>query len=149
MRRRTASIGFTLIESMIVVTVISILAAVGYPSYRDYVLRGRIAEATGELAVGRLRLEQFYQDSRPSNFGSSASACGISMPTSASFTYSCSWGADGTSQTFVMTATGKASAGMSGYTFTIDEGNAQRTTAYPGANGLPAACWLKRRSDTC
>jgi hypothetical protein len=38
---------------------------------------------------------------------------------------------------------------MTGYTFTIDNNNAQVTTAYPGASGLPAACWLKRKSDTC
>ena len=141
--------GFTLIELMIALAVISILAAVGYPSYKDYVLRSRIAEATGELSTARVRLEQYYQDARPSNYGSTASACGIAAPSSGSFTYSCAWGADSTSQTFLLTATGKASAGMSGFTFTIDSANAQRTTAYPGASGLPAACWLTRRSDTC
>ena len=141
--------GFTLIEVMVAVAVIGILAAIAYPSYADYVRRGRIAEATGELGTMRVRLEQFYQDSRPSNYGSTAAVCGVAVPTSPSFTYTCNWGAGGTSQTFLATATGNASAGMTGYTFTIDNNNAQVTTAYPGASGLPAACWLKRKSDTC
>ena len=141
--------GFTLIELMIAVAIVAILASVAFPSYTEYVRRGRIAEATGELGTMRVKLEQFYQDNRPNNYGSTAAACGVAVPTSASFTYACNWGAGGTSQTFLITATGKASAGMSGYTFTIDNTNAQRTTAYPGATGLPAACWLKRKSDTC
>jgi len=97
----------------------------------------------------RVKLEQFYQDSRPFNYGATAAACGVAVPTSPSFTYTCNWGPGGTSQTFLITATGKASAGMSGYTFTIDSDNAQKTTAYPGATGLPAPCWLKRKGDTC
>lgn len=146
-RRRSA--GFTLIELMITVAVVAILSSIAYPSYTDYVRRGRIAEATGELGTMRVRLEQFYQDSRPSNYGSTATACGVAVPTSPSFTYTCNWGTGGTSQTFLITATGNASASMTGFTFTIDNNNAHATTAYPGASGLPAACWLKRKSDTC
>ena len=41
--------GFTLIEMMIVVVVISILAAVAYPSYTEYVRRGYRAEARAGL----------------------------------------------------------------------------------------------------
>lgn len=42
--------GLTLIEVMIVVAVISILAAIAYPSYRDSVLKGKRAEARAALA---------------------------------------------------------------------------------------------------
>ena len=41
--------GFTLIELMIVVTVVGILASVSYPSYVEYVRRGHRAEARAGL----------------------------------------------------------------------------------------------------
>jgi len=146
---RRCSTGFTLIEVMITVAVIGILSAIAYPSYVEYVRRAKTAEATSELATMRVRLEQFYQDNRPSNYGSTAAVCGVAVPVSPSFTYTCNWGAGGTNQTFLVTATGNSSIGMAGYAFTIDNNNAQTTTAYPAASGLPANCWLKRKGDTC
>ncbi len=139
--------GFTLIELMITVAIIAIIASVAYPQYTEHVQRSRMAEATGQLSVTRVKLEQYYQDNR--NYGSTASACGVTMPTGDAFTFTCTWGSGGTSQSFLMTATGKSSANMSGYTFTVDNDNAQRTTAFVGATGLPASCWLRRKGDTC
>ena len=139
--------GFTLIELMIAVAIVGIIAAVAYPSYRDSVSRSRMADATGLLSTTRVRLEQYYQDNR--NYGSTASACGVAMPTSPFFTFSCNWGSGGTSQTFLLTATGNAAVGMSGYTYTVDHANAQSTTAFVGATGLPASCWLQRKGQTC
>jgi type IV pilus assembly protein PilE len=138
--------GFTLIELMITVAIVAILASVAYPSYRDYVVRSRVAEATGTLSITRVRLEQFYQDNR--NYGSTNSSCGVPLPTSDSFTYSCNWGALATNQGFLLTATGNAAAGMDGHTFTVDQANTQRTTAFVGAT-VPANCWLTRKGATC
>ncbi len=138
--------GFTLIELMVAVAIIGILAAIAFPSYTSYVQRSRIAEATAQMSTLRVRLEQFFQDNR--NFGSTAAACGIAMPAGTDFTFSCNWGPGGTSQGFLLTATGSATS-MPGFTYTVDHNNAQRTTAFPGAAGLPAACWLKRKGDTC
>lgn len=137
--------GFTLIELMITVAIVGILAAVAYPSYTEYVQRGRLAEATGEIGTMRVRLEQFYQDNR--NYGSTGSACGVPTPAATpTFTFSCDNGG-GSNQTFLITATGSAS--MSGFEFTVDHNNNQQTTAFPGASGLPAACWLTKRGGTC
>ena len=49
-----------MIELMITVVVIGILAAVAYPSYTDYIRRGKISQATSELSAMRVRLEQYY-----------------------------------------------------------------------------------------
>ena len=141
------STGFTLIELMIAVAVVAIIASVAFPSYTGFVQRSRVAEATGAMSTTRVRLEQYYQDNR--NYGSTASACGVAMPVSDAFTYSCGWGGGGTSQSYLITATGNASASMSGFTFTVDHSNVQRTTAFVGAATLPASCWMKRAGDSC
>lgn len=138
--------GFTLIELVVAVAIVGILAAIAYPSYTQYVRRGKIVEALSELATLRVRLEQHYQDNR--HYGSTAAACGVAMPTQPSFTFSCAWGPDGTSQSFVATATGLASAGMDGYVYTVDNNNAQRTTRFDGAT-VDAACWLKKAGESC
>lgn len=52
--------GFTLIELMIALVVIAILAAIGYPSYTEYVNRGKRAEGKGALMRAAQQMERFY-----------------------------------------------------------------------------------------
>lgn len=54
--------GFTLIEAMIVVTVLAIIAAIAFPSYSNYVLRANRAAA--KAAVMRIagQQESFFTD---------------------------------------------------------------------------------------
>ena len=79
--------GFTLIELMIVVAIVAILSAVAVPAYSSYSMRGKIPDATSNLAALRVSMEQFYQDNR--NYGT-APACGVTaMPVSSYFTFSC------------------------------------------------------------
>ena len=131
---------------MVAVAVIGILAAVGYPAYTEHVRRGKIATALGELSAVRVRLEQYYQDNR--NYGSSAAACGVPMPSVQAFTVSCTWGAGGTPQSFLLTATGDSAAGMGGYAYTINERDEQRTPQF-GGEAVDAACWLKKKGESC
>ena len=54
--------GFTLIEAMIVVAILGIIVAFGYPAYRDQVMKSRRAEGMGELLELADRLERYYSD---------------------------------------------------------------------------------------
>lgn len=52
--------GFTLVELMIVVSIIGILASVGAPAYRDYVKRGERGEAIAALLKLSNQMEKYH-----------------------------------------------------------------------------------------
>jgi type IV pilus assembly protein PilE len=52
--------GVTLIELMIVVVVVSILAAVAFPNYREYAARAKRNEARAALLQLATNQERFY-----------------------------------------------------------------------------------------
>ena len=52
--------GFTLIEMMVVVVIISILSAVATASYRSYVVKARRTSAQEELLQIQQSIEEFY-----------------------------------------------------------------------------------------
>ena len=67
MRRR--QVGITLIELLIAVAIVAILAAIAYPNYRQYALRGNRTEAKVEMMEIAQELEKCY-----TRFGSYISA---------------------------------------------------------------------------
>lgn len=140
---RYGNSGFTLIELMIVVTIIAILATIALPSYRDYVTRSRIAEATSALAAKRASVEQFYDNNR-TYVG--APACAADAATSKSFTFSCTV-ATATAYTIEALGTGP----MAGFAFTIDQANTRVTSAVPAgwAQPNPNTCWVTRKGGEC
>ena len=134
--------GFTLIEVMIVVAIIGILAAVALPSYRDYVLRGRIVDATNALSVMRANLERFYQDNRQYTTDSAKkfiSPCD-SPAAAGSFTISCT---TLTNVAFVVQA--KGSGSTNGFIFTIDQQGTQTTVSVGAGWTKCASGWTTRR----
>src|SRR5688500_3588393 len=115
--------GFTLIEVLITIVIISILSAVAIPSYREYVIRGNIPEATSRLATKQVQMEQSFQDNRTYVGGT---GCAADSTSSKYFDFSCS----GVSATaFTITAAGKGS--MAGFSYTINQTGAKTTAAVP------------------
>lgn len=137
--------GFTLIELMIVVVVISILAAIAIPAYGDYVIRGKLVDATANLSSGRVKMEQFFQDNRA--YDNSTGGTPPCPALTKYFTYAC----PGTATTYVLTATSNANVGLGAagdYTYTIDQTNAKATAKFAG-QASTAACWLMKKGDSC
>ncbi len=64
--RKIKAGGFTFVELMIVVAIIGILAAVGYPSYQASVLKGHRAEAEGDMLELASFMERTYTTSNSS-----------------------------------------------------------------------------------
>ena len=140
--------GFTLIELMIVVAIIGILAAIAIPAYGDYVTRAKITDATSNLALKRVRVEQFFQDNH-TYVGSDAGTLGCALDTATSpqnFDFSC---IGVTATTYTLQAVGKGS--MLGFTFTVDQSNAKTTAAVPADWALPApnSCWISKKGGLC
>ena len=139
--RRAQATGFTLIELMIVVAIIAVLAAIALPIYSDYVTRGKLTEAQNNLSALRVAMEQYFQDNRTYASTTTATDCGVTMPSGNSakyFSYTCT----PTTSTYKITASGSVTQ-TAAFSFTIDQAN-NRTTATAPSNwySTPASCWV-------
>ena len=140
-RAQQLASGFTLVELMIAVAILSILASIAIPAYTDYVTRSRIIEATSNLATKRIQLEQYFQDNKTYD---AAPACDDDTAASDYFNFTCPVQ---TATTFTLQAQGKSS--MTGFTFTIDQANAKATTAVPSGWDTSATCWVRSKGGVC
>ena len=74
--------GFTLIELMIVVAIIGILAAIGYPSYTESVAKSRRGNAQAEMLALSSALERYYtQENHYSDAAAAGADTGAPDPT--------------------------------------------------------------------
>ena len=81
---KRATLGFTLIELMIVVVIVGILAAVALPSFQQQLRQGRRSEATSEL--GRLQMAQERWRADRASYGTLAQIGGVATLPSGYYT---------------------------------------------------------------
>ena len=134
--------GFTLIEVMITIAIIGIVSAIAIPSYRDYVIRGRLAEAFSALGAVQPSAEQFWSNNR--SFVGFDTLSNEFPRNTATFSYALS---GATASAYTVTATGLGNA--SGFVYTIDQQGNRATTGVPSGWAANAGCWVDRRGGTC
>lgn len=135
--------GFTLIELMITVAIVAILTTIAYPSYRDYVIRGQLVDATQGLAAMRANLERYYEDNRTYlPLAPFILPCGAVAVPAGHFDITCVT----TATTFTATAVG-ARGVVQGFTYTVNEQDVEATVVGPPAPGSFLGCptaWVQK-----
>lgn len=135
---------------MITVAIVGILAAVAYPSYRDYIVRGQLVDATTALATYRADMERHFQDNR-------------SFATVGAFTTPCAAGTDAnrTVGNFLITCAAVAATSytlratgagpVNGFVYSVTHQDVRATTAVPTGSGY-ATCptrWILKKGQPC
>jgi type IV pilus assembly protein PilE len=136
--------GFTLVEVMVTVAVVGILASLAYPAYSDYMLRGRVADATQALTAMQARLEQHYQDNHTYlSTTAVASPCAASTKVK-SFMLACPTLQAGR---YTIQATGSGLA--AGFVYTLDDQDVKTSKIPTVWGGSTSACWVLKRGESC
>ena len=146
--RRSASAGFTLIEVMITVAIVAILAMVALPSYRDYILRGHLVDASNGLATIRAQMERHFQDNRSyATVGTFTTPCAAAAATRTFNLFVVSCSGTPTATAFTLQAVG--SGNVNGFTFTITEADVRATAAAPTGWNTRATGWMLKKGQVC
>ena len=139
---------------MIVVAIVSILATVALPAYSNYVIRGKIPDATGNLAAKRVAMEQFFQDKLTYAGGPCSTA---DTASSQYFTFACTGAAPYTLSvaptTAVYTIQAVGIGSMAGFSYTIDQNNTKTSAIVSPANSgwiaSSNSCWITKQGGVC
>jgi type IV pilus assembly protein PilE len=139
MQMRTRMLGITLIELMIVVVIVSILAAIAYPNYQEFTARAKRTEARAALLRLATNQERFYLNNN--TFTTDMTQIGFSSsPFTTETGYYVVTVTSATSSNFSATAEYQRGGSEANkcLTFTID-GRGQKTST-PDAD-----CWTRTR----
>jgi type IV pilus assembly protein PilE len=156
--------GFTLVEVLVVVTVLALLAAVAIPSYQNYVVRSKRALARQVLVEGAQYLERVYTAAGCYDFADAAacaarSGTAVVIPTTLTrapidgrMSHSVTWSFSASGQNFTLTAIpcgagGSCPAGSE--TSYTDSACGSLSLTHTGQRGASAAgadvgtCWQR------
>jgi prepilin-type N-terminal cleavage/methylation domain-containing protein len=148
-RRHSHIRGFTLIELMITVTIVAILTGIAYPSYRNYVIRSQVVNATNGLSAMQANMERYFQDNRTYLAANTFTPPCSTAVTIGNFTVSCP-AATLTATAFVLQATG--SGNVNGFTYTIDQTGTQGTSVVSPASStwiITCSTSWEMKAGTC
>ncbi len=134
--------GFTLIELMITIVVIGILASIAYPSYTQYTLQARRAEAQSDMLKIQLGLEKWRANRASYRSDATVSAPGVAVTNTlanAEFTDNNAYYnytiTDTTGSAYTINAAAQGAQ-------VNDTGCTPLTLSQSGTKG-PTACWKK------
>lgn len=101
-----SSRGFTLIELMVVAAIVAILAAIAYPSYQQYIIRGKRSAAQAQMMDIANRQQQYLLANRSYASKTQLEGGGYALPSEVSgdYSYDITVGS-GTPPTFTITFT--------------------------------------------
>lgn len=129
--------GFTLIELMIVVAIISILVAIALPAYQDYTIRAQSTSGLADIASGKTMFESWIVADNVTTF----SASDVGLPAS---TARCS------SIAITPGETGTISCTLAGHPLIDGEViSVSRTASGVWSCNAPAALLAKHRPGGC
>ena len=132
--------GFSLIELMIVVSIIGIIAAVGIPSYQANIKKGRASTAQGDLLNLAQKVEQYKTGNFSYNGATAAGVYSAGSPSDAStphFNLAVVVAPNGSSYTLSATANPASEAKDDGTYWFNPKG---RNCYFAGGGGYTEAC---------
>lgn len=119
-KARPSQKGFTLIELMIVVAIVAILAAIAYPSYQQYVIKGKRNAAQSLMLDIANREKQYLLDAR--TYTTTLSDLGITtLPIEVSPNYTIGIATGTAPPSFTITATPIGGQASDGGALTLDD----------------------------
>lgn len=143
--------GFTLVELMIVIAIIGILAAVGYPSYVSNIVDGRRSDAMGTLASFANAMERRYAGGANTYLGAATTGADTGAPDASVFASEAPLsGADkyynltiaaATATTYTLRATPKGGQASDGYLELLSTGQKQWDRDNNGSISGTENCW--------